>query len=623
MSLTLTNVTSTPYHQQRFNREANSTIQRLNAGVTVRPKDDPAGFIAYELTRSRENQLKTASINAERAQAFGAAALDQLNQVETTLQQLRDLYVQDAGNAGTQKRIDTLLDQLDHAQTAQFKGQDIFSDAAATPSPPPYTGPRGESKRLEIEQLVSDQNTRVDFAAPIKDAVVIANLSSFNGSAPAHIRVADVDQNGVDLHIEEFEYDDGLHATETVEVLALEAGSYTLESGQKVQVGHVLADGHDTRIEFDQEFDAPPIILTTVQTANDPTAVVVRQTSFDKDGFNIYLQEEEALGRAGHGQEIVGFIAIEAGAGQLGGLEFIAGQTRDSVTHTHHTIDFGQSLEDVTFFSSLATTDGADTASVRTVRTSDTGATVFVEEETSRDGETNHTTEAVAYFALGGTGTIGPTQTPDNTSSQTTALPESHVFAITPELAFNQTTMGIAAVDAQSLGDSTHTLADLATGQSLSYQGDRGRAVQVIDAALKQVDQSVAQTQTFVRTTVGSIENVNRTSLAASKAFREQLENRAGQEVAEQARRLLLRSAGQTLVQDAQQAQADTLLSLIEQTSGTRTNRHTTDSALRSVQGAQQSQLAEALGRFTQEMSLQDPVNAQTDTLGNQLDVLG
>jgi hypothetical protein len=50
----------------------------------------------------------------------------------------------------------------------------------------------------------------------------------------------------------------------------------------------------------------------------------------------------------------------------------------------------------------MQTTDGGDTAGIRYKKLNGQSATVYVQEETSRDKEVDHTTEVIGYLAIFG-----------------------------------------------------------------------------------------------------------------------------------------------------------------------------------------------------------------------------
>jgi hypothetical protein len=54
----------------------------------------------------------------------------------------------------------------------------------------------------------------------------------------------------------------------------------------------------------------------------------------------------------------------------------------------------------------MGTYDGGDSAHLRYTGLSATGVQVMVEEDTTYDAETNHTTEAVHYLAIEGDGVL-------------------------------------------------------------------------------------------------------------------------------------------------------------------------------------------------------------------------
>ena len=54
------------------------------------------------------------------------------------------------------------------------------------------------------------------------------------------------------------------------------------------------------------------------------------------------------------------------------------------------------------FFCNLQTFNGGDTATIRYKSLTNLGATIFIEEEGSKDSETDHTNEEVGFIALWG-----------------------------------------------------------------------------------------------------------------------------------------------------------------------------------------------------------------------------
>ncbi len=108
--------------------------------------------------------------------------------------------------------------------------------------------------------------------------VVIAKPASFNGGAPAHTRIRNVQPNSFDIRMEEWDYDDDAHGGETVSYFVMESGSYDL-SGIKIEAGkkqnvNLAANTASTKatwhdVTFAQSFASPPAVFTQVQTYND------------------------------------------------------------------------------------------------------------------------------------------------------------------------------------------------------------------------------------------------------------------------------------------------------------------------------------------------------------------
>jgi hypothetical protein len=120
--------------------------------------------------------------------------------------------------------------------------------------------------------------------------------------------------------MDEWDYLDGAHITETMGYLVLEAGEYTLSGGAKVEVGTVQAAHGFVPVTFAQSFTQVPVILSQSQTRTGAQPVVSRQRSASASGFEVRLQEEEG-NDGGHAMETVGYIAIEAGAHRGGRVD--------------------------------------------------------------------------------------------------------------------------------------------------------------------------------------------------------------------------------------------------------------------------------------------------------------
>lgn len=241
--------------------------------------------------------------------------------------------------------------------------------------------------------------------------VVFALPLSFNGSDPAIARITDIQNDSFSLYLQEGEGKDGRHNTERLSYIVLEAGAWELPDGTILEVGTLDTNSTTSSswssIDFASDFSATPAILSQVQTDNDPQFVRTRQKSSSIDGFELALEEEELFKASGHEIETVGWLAIESGSGDWGGLEYQAGQTGNNIDHTWDTINFEPSFDQApNFFAVIDGFRGGDSAGLRYHNLGSSNVQVKVEEDQTRDLETRHITESVDFLAIAGSGNL-------------------------------------------------------------------------------------------------------------------------------------------------------------------------------------------------------------------------
>ena len=239
--------------------------------------------------------------------------------------------------------------------------------------------------------------------------VVFINLPSYDGSDPGAVRITDVQSNEFTAFFQEPAYRDEWHTTESVSYMVFEAGSWELEDGTLLEVGTVDTDGMAGQdwasVGFCQSFADAPAVLSQVQTDNEEDLVVTRQNGATADGFQVATQEEEALISSGHAPETIGWLAMSSGSGSWDGRSYAAGTTPDQVTDEWYGLEFGAGFSETpNLLGSIASFDGPDYAGLRYQSLSADSVQVKVEEEASKDAETNHTTESLSFFAIEGTG---------------------------------------------------------------------------------------------------------------------------------------------------------------------------------------------------------------------------
>ncbi|BDM79444.1 calcium-binding protein [Acaryochloris marina] len=250
--------------------------------------------------------------------------------------------------------------------------------------------------------------------------VIFAQTLSFNGGQPATVRIDNIQSNRFELYIQEPSNHDGRHVPENISFIVLEAGSWVLEDGTQLEVGtlktnRLVTSGFET-VDFSQKFSDSPIVFSQVQTADGSDFVRTRQQKTSAIGFQVGMEEEEKKKYSGHVSESVGWLAIEPGSGTWGRLAYQVGQTRDTVTHDWASIDLSGFTSTPNFLASLASYDGSDSAGVRYRNLHNTSVEVKVEEDTTADAETSHTSEVVSFLAIQGSGLLQGSKSTNSTT---------------------------------------------------------------------------------------------------------------------------------------------------------------------------------------------------------------
>ncbi|MCH8319859.1 MAG: hypothetical protein IH790_02735, partial [Acidobacteria bacterium] len=149
------------------------------------------------------------------------------------------------------------------------------------------------------------------------------------------------------------------------------------------------------------------LVLSQIQTTNfNPSFLKTRQTGTTSSGFQLALDVEEAV-TVPHGQETIGYLAIEAGAGSWGSIAFEAVTTPAVFDSTGVNLSFSQNFGQAPrFLSSLGSYLGQNPAQLRYDNLTGSGVQVRVEEETTFDSEVAHVAESISYLALGGNGLL-------------------------------------------------------------------------------------------------------------------------------------------------------------------------------------------------------------------------
>ncbi len=283
----------------------------------------------------------------------------------------------------------------------------------------PKTGTIGEVG--QVNNLTGVPRTIV-LSRHYENPVVFALPHSSNGSATSVVRIKDVQKDRFTFYVQNINGSHG--AAETVSYIVLEAGSWQLPDGTLLEVGtldtsmtHSASPEGWENVKFRLPFAGTPAVISQVQSNNDPHYIHTRQKGASATGFSVALEEDD-IQSSPHGTETVGWLAIQPSSGVWNGHAYRAGNTPNAVTHSWYTISFSPPFSQAPrFIAWMPTMDGGDPAGLRYKSLTATYVQVRVEEDTTLDSETYHTTEVVSYLAIQGNGALtGKAYTPNGHS---------------------------------------------------------------------------------------------------------------------------------------------------------------------------------------------------------------
>lgn len=316
-------------------------------------------------------------------------------------------YTPPSGFSGTDWFNYTISDRPEGHPAAQFDTCTVYIDVQ---EPVQTIGEVGEVS------LLTHVPRTVFLTRDYTNPVVIAQTVSENETDTAVVRITDLQGDRFTFYVHEAPDQDGTHSGETVAYLVLEAGNWRLPSGELLRVGTLqtsktvgrLVANQWESLSFGPLSSSIPILLSQVQTNGDPSWVKTRHRSVAASGAQLALEKSEA-DASSHGLETIGWIAIEPGSGNWNGRQFVAARTPNAVTDQPYTLSSGISIVPPRLFAAMATYDGPDNAALRFG--GGLSPYVRVEEDTTRDAETVHTTEVVGYLTITGSGVL--TGTPE------------------------------------------------------------------------------------------------------------------------------------------------------------------------------------------------------------------
>jgi len=251
-----------------------------------------------------------------------------------------------------------------------------------------YKTQSNEPKELSIPLLTSKQANSLNHewtaknisGGPFVNPAVFTSAPTKNGSDGGAIRLANIDSAGFDISFKEWNYLDGTHTTESYDYLVMDHGVYSMADGSVIEVGSFTLDdtGVFLEIDFTEQFSSAPYLFLSIQTFNGSDTVSIRAKNITNTGFKAALYEQESLMATYHNVESISYIAIDPASG------------------SHGVFNSDQGGKNFELYRETVSSNGALIGSHY----------YTIEEESSRDSETAHTSETVNVLEINGVALI-------------------------------------------------------------------------------------------------------------------------------------------------------------------------------------------------------------------------
>ena len=264
-----------------------------------------------------------------------------------------------------------------------------------------------ETGSVEVRQRSANRWNAVRFSKRFKNPVVIMGPVSFNGKDPAHARVRSVTSRGFEFRIEEFGKD-GAHTRETLSYMVVEKGIHRF-NGSVIEAGTIttgadMANREWSSVRLSHRWRKAPVVLAQTQTFKGSDPVNTRVKGVSRRTFEVSLSEQER-DRNGHARETIAFVAISQGRHLIdGGRDSDVAVWSGRVSRANHkwrSVGFPRRFGGVpAVFARAQSSNGADAFDIRYRKLNSRGVEMRLQEEQSKDRETNHTNEVLGVVAM-------------------------------------------------------------------------------------------------------------------------------------------------------------------------------------------------------------------------------
>ena len=236
--------------------------------------------------------------------------------------------------------------------------------------------------------------------------IVCCGDPSFNNSDPCVVRITKISSNSFTMFLKESPERDGLHPYETVSWVVGEKGVWNISNDKQV-IFDTYNSKQTTKIGFEKKifatpFQSIPIVISQVASYNGKEFVVTRTKNINKNSFECAMQEAENLDNI-HVIERIDWCVFSPGSYNFNDKKFEC-RSISNVNHNSKNVAFTNN-----FFTKIpkllircSTFNGSDPVNTRVNISVKQPFTFIVrlQEDTSKDAETNHVYENVDFIAI-------------------------------------------------------------------------------------------------------------------------------------------------------------------------------------------------------------------------------
>ncbi|MBD3216470.1 MAG: hypothetical protein GF311_27905, partial [Candidatus Lokiarchaeota archaeon] len=299
-----------------------------------------------------------------------------------------------------------------HGSAVDFDGQSTVEEGTSS-------GFQMEFKQIELTNSIDQgYSYHYEFDYTYDDPICIGYIITNNEDESIDVRFDNVTSSSCDIFMEEapdgaVSYSAG-HASETVAILVVEAGQYTLPDGTKIEAGKISTSKHYKKSSSDQwetityatSFSATPVVLHSLGTYNNGEFKSTNAKDVTSSSFKVTQMTAET--NTATATEEIHWVAIEGGkTGSIGGIQYethVGADDSDNsgMSDNGYTITYSNTYSSAPIIISKATRiDGGDGlwSKGHGTHTNSQHITAACEDQDA-DSERGHTSEAFSSFII-------------------------------------------------------------------------------------------------------------------------------------------------------------------------------------------------------------------------------